>query len=275
MTRIRIGNQTSKTAFPITLPFEYAMEKGFDAFEWFPDKDPSGTGWKEKDLTPEIRERIRGLGLKHDILFSVHAPLDDDPLQFSGISAYEAGLELLRDIKASLFIIHFPEEGGLRDFQKAIMPLIRYLDETNGVLSIENTPSTSPENINLFFTLLQEENIPYRHVGLCLDLGHANLHHETRNDYLRYLAGIHDSIPVNHVHAHENYGDSDSHLTLFSGPAARDEKGILAFIHWLKKHRFEGAVILEQWPQPPELLDRAREKLREIWDKVSGRQSDQ
>ena len=68
---IRIGNQTSKTASPITLPFEYALEKGYDAFEWFPDKDASGVGWEEKDLSMETRAWIRRSGLKRNILIFI------------------------------------------------------------------------------------------------------------------------------------------------------------------------------------------------------------
>jgi len=29
----------------LTIPFEYAVESGFNAFEWFPDKKESGEGW--------------------------------------------------------------------------------------------------------------------------------------------------------------------------------------------------------------------------------------
>lgn len=63
-----------------------------------------------------------------------------------------------------------------------------------------------------------------------------------------------------------SYGDADSHLPIFSGPAARDESGVRAFARWLKGRRFRGAVILEQWPEPPDMLERAREKFKKILD---------
>jgi sugar phosphate isomerase/epimerase len=261
MSMIRIGNQTSKSASPPTLPFEYALEKRFDAFEWFPDKDPSGAGWEEKDLDVETRDWIRDCGIKQDIRFSVHAPLWADPFRFGAITAFRASLKLFEDIGAFLFNIHFPLEQDLRDYLDAIRPLIGHMEAKRGRLAIENVPSTSPEDVNRFFAFLKNSKAPIRHVGLCLDLGHANLHDATRNDYLRYLRGIHRSIPIIHVHVHENYGDTDSHLPIFSGPAGQDEGGVLAFARWLKERRFAGTIILEQWPDPPELLDRARSKL--------------
>ena len=264
MSRIRIGNQTSKTAAPLTLPFEYALEKGFDAFEWFPDKDASGTGWEEKDLDAETRDWVRGCGIKEDIRFSVHGPLWANPFHSDAISAFRSSLELFEDIGASLFNIHFPPEQDLRDFLEAIRPLILFIHTKNGQLTVENMPSTSPEDVNRFFGLLKNLKIPGGHVGLCLDLGHANLHDATRNDYLRYLREIHESVPIIHVHIHENYGDEDSHLTMFSGPSACDESGVRAFAQWLKHRNFGGTVILEQWPDPPDLLLRAREKLGEL-----------
>lgn len=261
---IRIGNQTSKTASPLTLPFEYALEKAFDAFEWFPDKDVSGSGWEEKDLDAGAREWIRGCGLERDIRFSVHGALRADPFHPDAITAFKDSLILFEDIGASLFNIHFPLEQDLRDYLEAIKPLIRYFLAKGGQLAIENVPSTSPEDVNRFFALLKRAKVPIRHVGLCLDLGHANLHSTTRNDYLRYLHGIHESVPVIHIHAHENHGDTDSHLPIFSGPSALDESGLRAFAEWLKRRNFGGAVILEQWPDPPDLLDRARGRLREM-----------
>jgi len=261
--RIRIGNQTSKTVDP-TVPFEYALEKGFDAFEWFPDKDESGTGWDEKDLDTKTRQWVRNCGVKRNIRFSVHGPLWTNPYESDAIKTLEASLRLFEDIGASLFNIHFPQEQELRRSLDEIEPLMLHIHAAGGLLAIENVPSTSPEDVNRLFARLKGAKIPVRHVGLCLDLGHANLHNGTRNDYLRYLRGIRESVPIIHVHAHENRGHADTHLPLFSGPSALDESGVRAFVQWLKRRRFSGSVILEQWPDPPDLLDRARGKLAEM-----------
>jgi sugar phosphate isomerase/epimerase len=264
VTMIRIGNQTSKTAYPPILPFEFALERGFKAFEWFPDKDKSGMGWEEKDLDVRTRKWIRRCGIEKDIRFSVHAPMWANDFHSGAITPFKASLDLFEDIGAALFNIHFPPHGDLHDCPETLKTLILHMNEKNGLLAIENVPSTSPEDVNLLFALLRNAKLPIQHVGLCLDLGHANLHEGTRNDYLLYLRRIDKHVPVIHVHAHENRGDADSHLTIFSGPAANDESGLRAFAEWLKRRDFEGSIILEQWPDPPDLLDRARGRLSQL-----------
>ncbi len=96
---------------------------------------------------------------------------------------------------------------------------------------------------------------------MCFDLGHANLCQATRNDYLKFLDRIEPHLPIIHVHLHENYGDQDNHLTLFTGPAGRDTSGIRTFLERLNQRRFSGCIILEQWPEPPRLLLDARNRL--------------
>jgi hypothetical protein len=36
------------------------------------------------------------------------------------------------------------------------------------------------------------------------------------------------------------------------------------FADWLKGRNFSGAIILEQWPDPPDLLGHARRRLMEM-----------
>ena len=76
------------------------------------------------------------------------------------------------------------------------------------------------------------------------------------------LIGPH--VPIIHIHLHENYGDADSHLTVFTGPSAQDPSGVVGVIERLKKRHFSGSIILEQWPDPPSLLKNARDSLFEI-----------
>ena len=108
---------------------------------------------------------------------------------------------------------------------------------------------------------------PLNFVGMCLDIGHANLCSATRNDYLRFLDELNSTIPLIHLHLHENWGDTDSHLTLFTGPAAQNDTGICGLVRRLKHRSFSGSAILEQWPQPASLLDQARERLLKVWNR--------
>jgi hypothetical protein len=51
-------------------------------------------------------------------------------------------------------------------------------------------------------------------------------------------------------------------LTLFTGPARTDDAGVRALLGRLRRRGFAGAVILEQWPDPPLLLVEAASRLR-------------
>ena len=137
------------------------------------------------------------------------------------------------------------------------------------MLSLENTPSTSPDHINAVFGVVSAMTEATGRVGMCLDSGHANLHAGTRNDYVRFVDLLGAHVPIIHWHAHENWGDRDSHLTLFTGPSARDDRGLRALASRLLRRGFSGSVVLEQWPQPPELLLQARDRLRLLLETIS------
>ena len=250
--RIRIGNQTSFSASTITEPFEFAVANGFGAFEWFPDKRDSGQGWSDSDLEAEARAAIRALADEHDLRLSVHASWQADPLEAGGQEILLRQSKFAHELGASIFNLHLYADRGIEPFLRAVLPLAERLTEAGMRLSIENTPLTTPAHFNEFFRRLQEDFVWMADsIGMCLDSGHANLCAETRNDYLRYFDLLEDRVPIIHVHLHENYGDQDSHLLLFTGPAGRDPSGVESFISRLEKRRYAGALILEQWPQPP------------------------
>jgi sugar phosphate isomerase/epimerase len=262
---VRIGNQTAFSASTPWEPFLYAAEKGFDAFEWFPDKKEWGPGWEENDLGPECRRKIKKMALKEDIRLSVHAPWWVSPLRTEGRSRLRTSIELARDLGACLINLHLCLTEGIDGFIQSLMEPVESLEEAGIDLSVENTPLNSPEEFNRLFAGLENHQPRRRQIGMCLDLGHANLHASTRNDVLGYVDRLDPSVPIIHLHAHENYGDADSHLPLFVGPLARNPGGIIGLVQRLKERRFSGSIILEQWPRPPFLLDEARARLKEIF----------
>ena len=78
--RIRIGNQTAISAARAELPFEFAVAQGFDAFEWFPDRNAAGAGWTEDNFDREQRASFREIARARDIRLSVHAPWWASPI---------------------------------------------------------------------------------------------------------------------------------------------------------------------------------------------------
>jgi sugar phosphate isomerase/epimerase len=260
---VRIGNQTAFSATSIMQPFEYAVANGFDAFEWFPDKKDSGAGWDEKDISRETRMLIRDTSVAGDIRLSVHAPWQLNPLRAGAEEYFSITAGFARDIGASVVNIHFYPGEGIIAFMDAIVPFVRLLEHEGIKLSIENTPYTGPEDFNELFIHLRSMDHA-AHVGMCLDIGHANLCSATRNDYLKFVDLLDPQVPVIHIHMHENYGDYDSHLPFFSGPAGSDPAGITGLMERLAKRGFSGCIILEQWPQPPHLLIETRKRLLSI-----------
>src|SRR5208283_760872 len=83
----------------------------------------------------------------------------------------------------------------------------------------------------------------------------------THNRYLEFVDRLDSRVPIIHAHLHENWGDADTHLPLFTGPAGRDDSGIRGLIERLRHRDFSGSIILEQWPDPPSLLNQARDRL--------------
>ena len=172
-------------------------------------------------------------------------------------------IDFARDIGADLVNLHLYMDDGPQGYAQALEPVLRYAIAAKQRLSIENTPQTTPDDFNQTFACLAElPDILPGAVGMCLDIGHANLCAPTHNNFLRYLDLLADTVPIIHVHAHENNGDRDSHLTLFTGPSRADDSGIRAFVERLRQRAYHGAVILEQWPHPPQLLVEAALRLR-------------
>ena len=259
---IQIGNQTAFSAATPIEPFEYAVANGFDAFEWFPDKKPTGAGWDESDLDESLRWSIREIGRARGMRLSVHARWQANPLHPDSYPVLLKDLELAQALGAALLNIHLYGEAGLGAYVEAITPLVRCVAEAGLQLSIENTPEHTPEDFNELFARLHGlDAVPTNHVGMCLDLGHANLCAATRNNYLQYLDRLSPQVPIIHLHLHENWGDTDSHLTLFTGPAGQDDSGIRGLLERVRRRNYSGSIILEQWPQPPSLLTSARQRL--------------
>ncbi len=174
-------------------------------------------------------------------------------------------LQFAKSLHAELLNIHLDTEKGLQNYVNAITPIILKTANAGLQLSIENTPTATPEDFNQLFALIHSKtDMDTSHVGMCLDVGHANLCHLTRNDYIQYLKQLDVSIPIIHLHLHENYGDYDTHLTIFTGPSAKNEIGIRRLLEILRQRGFSGSIILEQWPEPKTLLNQAYTKLEAI-----------
>jgi sugar phosphate isomerase/epimerase len=264
-----IGNQTAFSAGRLLEPFEYALANRFAAFEWFPDKRPDGAGWEHSDLDPPLRAEIRRAARANSLRLSVHgrgllAPLRSEPDPF-----LSSDMELAEDLGAAALVLHLCPEVPMADFARALLGPLDWAARNRIQLALENTPAAAPEQFGQLFYALAELNPPeLPWAGMCLDIGHANLCPATRNDYLAYLDQLDPAVPITHLHVHENWGDTDSHLTLFTGPSETQSQGVTGLLRRLRRRGYAGSLILEQWPLPPSLLNRARDRLLEIWQSL-------
>lgn len=256
---IRVGNQSAFSAHPLTLPFDFAVAHGFEAFEWFVDRRADGAGWVAADISAAQRQELRGRARDAGVSLSVHAPVTVDPLRPGTHREFEDSLLLAVDLGAGLLNIHIGDPRRVEEYAQAVGPWIDRCGIAGVKLALENVPAVGPDDVNRLFAMLARPG-----VGLCLDIGHANLHPSTANDYIGYLDRLRPEVPLVHLHLHENHGDRDSHLTLFTGPAAKDPAGVVALVDRLQRRGFAGSAILEQWPRPPELLVQARDRLLEL-----------
>lgn len=269
--RIRIGNQTAFSAAEPMAPFEFALDQGFDAFEWFSDKkkydDGTWSGWGFDDMGQPERACIARTGEEQDVLYTVHAPWQANPLQAQGPELLLESVDFAQDIGADLVNLHLYTEQGVEVFLERLAPVVSYAAERGVRIALENTPLTTPADFRDFFARLSQSELEDRAVGMCLDIGHANLCEQTRNDFIRFLDELGPGVPIIHAHVHENYGDVDSHLPLFTGPAREHDGGIRAMIERFEQRGYQGALILEVWPQPPQLLSEAAQRLRRMLGK--------
>jgi sugar phosphate isomerase/epimerase len=259
--RIRIGNQTN-CHVPPPLPYEFAIRQRFDAFEWFSDKGRAG--WCEDDTHPAERAELLRAAAESGMLFSVHAPHAADPTTRAGTVAILKSIRFGGDVGAGVVNLHLFPEHGARPFAEAVGPLLEAARSAGVRLSLENTPRTSPDHFNAVFGILSAMAEATGRVGMCLDSGHANLYPRTRNDFLRFVDLLGNHVPIIHWHAHENWGDRDSHLPLFTGPSAHDDRGLRELVRRLKSRDFAGSAVLEQWPRPPEVLIETRRRLQQL-----------
>jgi sugar phosphate isomerase/epimerase len=257
----RIGNQTARSAPDPLTPYRFALEHGFEAFEFFSDRK-DGRGFDFASLGPEARENVRREGRARDMRFTVHAPVQAEPFSEEGARSLHEAVDFAGAVGAALVVLHAMPETDLDAFLEALQPPVRHADGVGVRLAVENTPGAAPGHFNALFARLQERGQTPARVGMCFDMGHANVSAETRNDYLGYFDALEGHVPIIHVHAHENHGDGDTHLTLGTGPAGADARGVRGLVERLGARGFDGALILEQWPEPPKLLCEARDLLR-------------
>ncbi len=186
--RIRIGNQTAISCADRMEPFEFALRHGFGRLRVVRRQEvesptaapPAGTSrtWTAP-RAPGSATPARPATCSSPCM-RPGRPTRCTP---SGVELLLRSLDFARDIGADLVNLHLYMDDGAASYVRSLEPVIRRAAAAGLRLSIENTPHTTPEDFNQTFACLRElDAAPPEAVGMCLDIGHANLCEATHND---------------------------------------------------------------------------------------------
>ena len=182
----------------------------------------------------------------YNLKYSIHSPFMDvniaslqEKSRLNSIEQIKTSIDLANKIDAESVVVH----PGLMPFlarpfedkvyavaNESIIELGNYGKDLGVCVTIENMPTFEGmiyQNIEDLDKLLTENEM-----FMTLDIGHAN-HAGYSSDEIYF-----DSIK--HIHAHDNFGDDDSHLAL--GEGSIDLKRI---INDFESKNYDGIYIIE------------------------------
>lgn len=183
----------------------------------------------------------------YNLKYTIHAPFMDvniaslqDKSRLNSIQQIKGSIDFANEINAEAVVVH----PGLASFlakkyfldkvynyaDESIKEIGEYGSDLGVLTTIENMPTFDAmiyQDIEKLNELLQSLDM-----AMTLDIGHAN--------HAGYSpeAMIFDSIK--HVHAHDNFGDDDAHLTLGEGSI-----DLNSIINTLEKNKYKGIYIIE------------------------------
>ena len=182
----------------------------------------------------------------YNLKYSIHSPFMDvniaslqEKSRINSIAQIKSSIDLANKIDAETVVVHpglmpflaRPFEDNVYEAADAsIIELGNYGKDLGVTAAIENMPTFEGmiyQDMERLDMLLQENEM-----FMTLDIGHAN-HVGYSPDEMYF-----DSIK--HVHAHDNFGDDDSHLAL--GEGSIDLKNI---INTLENKNYDGIYIIE------------------------------
>lgn len=183
----------------------------------------------------------------YSLKYTIHAPFMDvniaslqDKSRLNSIAQIKESIDFANEINAQAVVIHpgltsflpnkyFPDKV-LKSANDSIKELGEYSADLGVLATVENMPnfpSMIYQNIYELNDLLVSLDMT-----MTLDIGHAN-HAGYPVDEMYF-----DSIK--HIHAHDNFGDDDSHLALGEGSIELN-----TIINTLENNNFDGIYIIE------------------------------
>lgn len=258
---MRVGAQKIKHEFIEKGILRTKMAGCWETFEIFFDD------FLPKDIDSDFRKGLKAQSETEGIVYTVHAPafkdgggyfkLDND----DDYKHFEDTVKFASDIGAEVVTIHFANTK--ESYVSAVKRLAEYARGLGVKIAIENTRSDSgayckPKDLNKLFRLLDGLD----NVGICFDVGHANL---TGMTPIEYMKRLHKKIKILNAHFHDNNGTNPDHLQIGQAFGRTDGIDFKAVLLELVKIGYEGSIIIEHgW----DTLPFERRYIEEILDSV-------
>ncbi len=186
------------------------------------------------------------------IEYAVHAPFSsvnlseaDPTLRNMFMKWVEDSLNRAYKLEAKIWVLHsgrltpltyfFPEKAW-EAHTSSLLQLAKKARNMGIQIAVENMLGryelfNGAKNGRRLLEEVQSEN-----VGLCFDVGHANL----LGGIDSFLRGF--SNEIIHIHVHDNDGKEDNHRAVGAGSIQWN-----SFLHWVEKVRYKGWIVFENY----------------------------
>jgi len=221
MVKPKIG---LSTLFCLGEPFRKMTKHIIKAEATYIEIVDEGSHTLDKRRVQILNELAASYGLK----YTVHAPFADiniaspsKPLLNTMLKRLKKSILNARDLNCKLWVFHPGLKTGISMFYpgkewiqnlKTTRLLFKFANDHDVEAAIENDVPLpfifvmkSVEDFKRFYSEVKEN------IGLVLDVGHANINQQTE----LFLNTFGDKLV--HIHAHDNYGESDQHLGIGHG----------------------------------------------------------
>ena len=195
--------------------------------------------WEKADLEEAIREILsKGFGLElwlgwapwekyftrdnwdylKELLASAPAISSHTSLREWNLEKLKQEIDMVHYLQGNIIVIH-PSTIGIKekvhssDLRQAKVA-VDYAKRNNITLALENAGGKNKnrwvENLKIVMDKIGAFK-PGGGLGICIDVGHANLCHQEFDDpVIRFIDEFHDDIV--HLHISDNHGEKDEHL---------------------------------------------------------------
>ena len=172
----------------------------------------------------------------------------DERVRKQSAEEVKLALKMARDIGMELITIHGGAFIDEKDYEQHLEASRKTLEELNPYfknaevkLCVENLPSTGHVGNQIKEYPKSSKGLLYlvsnlKNVGVCLDVGHANV----SGGVLDFYDSVMATGKLWDMHLHDNLGDKDNHLKIYSGNVPFEE-----LFKRLKRDNYSGYLSIE------------------------------